>query len=600
MASELVDTNYNEVDSELRLKIVDSALRITAFAAPFISFLILVASYLNEELNLRTWLICAYPLVFPILVLLKNKLSLQIRGTVFLSLMMLMGFLVLFRGGISIAQAALQLWILLIAALLFGVRGVAVTLLINLTGFAVAGYLVINGLSPTFTDSMWNPEYPLVWVRGGIVLALFGGASAFAVAKIVNQLERDKNKLKQSLAREQQQRIALEEAKTENQQAQEALANAQRTEALGKMASGIAHDFNNALTIIMGSAEIAMLDTTNNKQVEKSLNSIVRASSSAAELTRSLLSFGRKDPTQETPVEVNSLIKALKKPLSRLLPDDINLTVSIAEPVTIVVDKAGLEKTLFNLIANSSESIKGSGEISLKCESITVANGTAGIPPGEYAKLSVLDNGEGIDAKLKDKIFEPYFTTKEASAGAGLGLALLQSLMNEAGGHITFTSELGEGTEFSLYFPIVADSEKHSAANGQLPAGGSPNSDAQILLVEDNAEVLSTMTDTLSNAGYKVTRANDGNEAIEKLEHNEFDLLCIDGVIPGISSANVIEEYRKRCPDCPIVVCSGYIEEELLIRGIKTGELGYLRKPYRSQQLLDTISKELASSKLSS
>lgn len=598
MATEPVSISDSVEDTELRLRIINSALRVTAFAAPFISILILGSSFLNDNLDLRTWLLSAYPLVFPVLVLLKNKLSLQVRGTVFLSLMMLMGFLVLFRGGISIAQAALQLWILLIAALLFGVRGVVITLLINLSGFAVAGYVVVNGMLPPFSESMWNPDYPSVWLRGGIILALFGGSSAAAVAIIVNQLEQEKNKLKQSLAREQQQRLSLEIARNENQQAHEALANAQRTEALGKMASGIAHDFNNALTIIMGAAEIAMLDSSNNKQVEKSFNSIIRASSNAAELTRSLLSFGRKDPIQKSVVEVNALISGLEKPLVRLLPEDITLSVRNSEPAIIAVDKAGLEKTLFNLIANSKESIKGSGEISLSCECVTIASETSGIPPGEFAKISVADNGEGIDTKLKDKIFEPYFTTKEASAGAGLGLALLQSLMNEASGHITLSSEVGQGTEFNLYFPIVLENEKLEETAVHENISSTQQLDALILLVEDNAEVLSTMADTLIGEGYKVDRALDGNEAIKKLDDNEFDLLCIDGVIPGISSANVIDAFRDRFPNQPVIVCSGYIEEELLIRGIKTGELGYLRKPYRSQQLLDTISAELASRKL--
>ncbi|MFK7865269.1 MAG: response regulator [Pseudohongiellaceae bacterium] len=591
------DIDSNE--AELRSRIVNSALRITAIAAPFISLLILASSFLNDELNLRTWLLCAYPLVFPVLVLLKDKLSIKQRGTVFLSLMMLMGFLVLFRGGISIAQAALQLWILLLAALLFGTRGVIITLAINLSGFAVAGYAIVNGLLPPFADSMWNPDYAAVWIRGGSILALFGGSSAIAVAIIINELERDKNQLRESLTREQSQRKALEDAKNENLQVQQALANAQRTEALGKMASGIAHDFNNALTIIMGSAEIAKLDSTNIPQVEKSLNAIVKASVNASELTRSLLSFGRKEPTQKSIVEVGELISNLEKPLRRLLPEDITLTVSHKDSTTVEIDKSGLEKSLFNLIANSKESIEGSGEIVLRSRSVLVSTDTPEIPAGHYAVITVADSGKGIESEVKNKIFEPYFSTKEAATGAGLGLALLQSLMAESEGHITLSSELGKGTEISMHIPIAAQPSESTAAATLQTVDSSATENALILLVEDNAEVLSTMSDTLTGAGYRIVRAQDGREATEQLKKNHFDLLCIDGVIPGTSSAKVIEAFRKNQPEHPVVVCSGYIEEELIIRGIETGELGYIRKPFRSQELLDTIKQQLASIELS-
>lgn len=586
-------------DTELRLRIVNSALRITAVAAPFISLLILLASFLENELNLRTWLLCAYPLVFPILVLLKDKLTIKVRGTVFLSLMMLMGFLVLFRGGISIAQAALQLWILLIAALLFGSKGVIITLLINLSGFAVAGYVVVNGFLPPFSGSIWNPEYAVVWIRGGSILALFGGSSAIAVASIVKQLESDKNELRESLVREQTQREALEKAKHENLRVQAALADAQRAEALGKMASGIAHDFNNVLTIIMGSAEIAKLDSANTDQVEKSLSSIIKASSNGAELTRSLLSFGRKDPYQKSLVEMNELLDGLEKPLRRLLPDDISLTINHKSSATIDIDRSSLEKALFNLVANSKDSIKGGGKISVSSQSVILKNDTEEVPAGEYGLITVADSGEGIDSEIMNKIFEPYFSTKDADAGAGLGLALLQSLMAEAGGYIKLSSEPGIGTEISLYLPIAMKPKKATFTQESKSSSTLTETGASILLVEDNLEVLSTMADTLKGAGFEVHKAKDGDAAIEKLKQARFDLLCVDGVIPGSSSASVIEEFRRKQPAHPVVVCSGYIEEELVIRGIETGELGYIRKPFRSAQLLETINEQLTLSKLS-
>lgn len=582
---------HNSPDNELRLRIANNAIRLTSFVAPIASLLLLVSFFASNEFNLRGWLIFASPLLFPLLLLVKDRLSLKVKGSLYLGLMLIIGIMVLFRGSVAIAQASLHLWILLFAGLIFGVRGVFVTLLISLIAIAIAGYFVTTGITPPISEILWNPALPNVWIRSGIILALFGGSCAITVAVLVNQLEQETIKLRQSLAREQEQRQALEIVKGDYLQAQNDLADAQRVEALGKMASGVAHDFNNSLTIIMGSAEIAQLDPSNTAQVDKSLKSIVRASTNAAELTRSLLSFGRKDPTRKVIVEVKSFIAALAESLSRLLPEDIELRISDAESANILVDKTGLEQALFNLVANSKDAIVGAGQISIGSKCLTLDNDQGELTPGKYVVISVSDDGAGIQQDMKSRVFEPYFSTKKISNGKGMGLALLQSLIMDTEGHIQLESEYGHGTTISLFIPIAQPEEKVAALPSVNELMQVDTKELSILLVEDNAEVLATTADTLSNTGFKIFQCADGNAALTAIaeEGSKFDLLCVDGVIPGASSAQVIESFKNKHPNSPIIVCSGYIEEELIVRGIKTGELGYVRKPYRSQELISTI-----------
>ncbi|MFT4886590.1 MAG: signal transduction histidine kinase/CheY-like chemotaxis protein [Pseudohongiellaceae bacterium] len=505
--------------------------------------------------------------------------------------MLLIGIMMLFRGSVAIAQASLQLWILLLAGLIFGVRGVLVTLFINLTAIAVAGYAVTTGLTPPISEVLWNPALPNVWIRSGLILALFGSSSALTVAVIVNQLEKETNLLRQSLAREQEQRHALEVAEKDYLQAQNDLADAQRIEALGKVASGVAHDFNNSLTIIMGSAEIAQLDPSNTAQVDKSLKSIVRASVNAAELTRRLLSFGHKDQAKEVNIEVKSFIAALTESLSRLLPDDIALRITDAESANILVDKPGLERALFNLVANFKDAIVGAGQIFIGSKSLILTSNRGEVTAGEYVVISVSDDGAGIQQDIKSSDCESYFNTKKIGNGKGMALALLQSLIQDSRGHVQLESGCDQGTTVSLFFPIAEPKEKAAATPSVDDLIQVDTKELSILLVEDNAEVLATTADMLSQTGFEIFQCASGDAALAAIddEARKFDLLCVDGVIPGASSAEVINAFKHRRPSSPIVVCSGYVEEELIVRGIKTGELSYVKKPYRSQELISAI-----------
>lgn len=579
----------------LQGSILRSAIRIVAIGAPLVSVIIAVNAYLEDNLNLRTVLLCIYPLVFPLLWATQDWFSQSRRASIFLGLMLFMSFLLQVRGGLTFSHASIVLWILLLAGLIFGLRGVMLALSVSLATLGIAAYLLASGIAPPIDLWMWSYDNPEYWIRAAIVLALFGGTSASAVVYIVQRLDKETRSLSASLEREKRQRTELEKTKLEKENAIRALADAQRIEALGRLASGVAHDFNNSLTIITGSAEAAQLEPGLPDNVVSSLDAIKRASLQAADMTRSLLAFGRKDPTKLEYVEVGELLNGMSESLRRLLPEDISFRISEVTQAIVQVDRGELERALLNLVINAKDSIDGQGEIIAGCRSIEMTEDSMK-KPGTYVEIWVKDNGKGMPDEVKAKVFEPFYTTKPVGKGTGMGMAILHGVIKEAGGDIKIESSVGAGTTVSLHIPQVDQPVTETPAKlSAVKYHGIAGRIVSILIVEDNPDVLKVTAKTIENAGYAVSRAADGDAALKLIKNSstQFDLLCIDGVIPGTSSAKVIEFVQQNHPDMRIVVCSGYIEEELLRRGIRTGGLAYVKKPYLSSELLGRIRDEL-------
>ncbi len=536
-----------------------------------------------------------YTLVFPGLWLLRNKLRFDIMASAFLAALLGLGFILQLRGGLNFSSASIQLWVLLLAGLVFGVRAVIAATAVSLLGFALAGAAILNGWVPPVETSFWNQNEPVVWLRAGLLLGIFGITSALAVASTIARMDQETKQLRASLARETAQLRALELAEKEQAKSRDALASAQRVEALARLASGVAHDFNNSLTIITNSAEIAQYQLDNPEKLQRSLSLIQNTALSAAKMTSSLLAFGRKDPNKKEIICVQPLIEALSENLLRLLPKDIRLEVKTLPAGNVLMDRNQLERALLNLVINARDAIGQNGIIEVGCK---LAAADAANPENlkSNALLYVKDNGMGMTNEVKSKLFEPFFTTKKSGSGIGLGMALLQSLVSDVDGHIEVTSEVGAGSTISIFLPNTQSEitpTKPAALNVKKP---NPNLlHARILLVEDNPDVLATSSETLERSGYLVTAASNGDDALKIVLNPElqFDLMCIDGVIPGASSGEIINQVRRLRPGTPIVVCSGYIEEELVLRGIRAGELAYISKPYSGDYFLRIINQEL-------
>ena len=583
--------------SGLRYQVLSSALGITAVTAPLVAAMIIVREQLAGGPNAITLVLSGYTLCFPALWLLKPRLRPRTQGASYLGLMLVMVFAIQLRGGVSAGVSAIILVFVMLSGILFGTRGMLLGLVATMSMYALAGFAVVGGYVPPPSLAMWDPDLAGVWVRSGVVLTLFGSAAALAVMFVVTRLEHEAALLRQALAREHEQRAALERAEQERERAQEAVASAQRVEAIGRLASGVAHDFNNTLTVILAAAELARRSPGLSERVRSSLQDISEACRHAAELTRNLLTLGRRDAPQPRVVDVGELVQSFAGAARRVLPGDIELCVRASPGARAWIDRTQLERALLNLVVNARDAIERAGNIDVDIGVEPAGNANPPVPAGNYVVIRVRDDGKGMDAEVRGHLFEPFYTTKAAGHGTGMGLALVHSIVTDADGHVRLDSAPGRGTTVTLYLPLVATSAQAPSAQRDAPtlATGARSGGRSILVVEDDPGVRASIVQLLRDAGFAVEQAADGTSAIGLLcdPSHAIDLLFIDAVIPGASSAEVIETARTRRAGIGIIVCSGYVEEELLRRGIRTGEIACVRKPFTSAELLGTVRLEL-------
>jgi signal transduction histidine kinase len=579
----------------LRARVLSTAVAISAVAMPLMSCIMVMELAARDRLTLRTFIPCAITVCFPALWLLSGRLSVRGTSSAFLALLLMMAFVVQSHGGITVTAAALQLVVIVLSGLMFGPRGAAAGLLASLACFAIAGGLVVGAYVAPIDFSLWNPLESEVWIRSGVSLLLFGATAVLAVVYIVQQLERETLLLRATLGREQRERVRREQAESERAMASHALVEAHRLEALGRLAGGVAHDFNNVLTVILSATHHALGNNGVSPSMRESLDDINRAAGRAASLTRELLVLGRKDLAAPRVIEVAELLARLRSTLRRLLPSDVALVIDRFAAGRVTIDPAQLERVLLNLVVNARDAIAGAGQIEIQSSIESLCDGQHGLAPGRYVCLSVADDGSGIDDSTRQRLFEPFFTTKPGGKGSGLGLAMVRAFVLEAGGQVVVSSSAGAGTTITLCLPAedaATPSEPAIEPEGPVSA---PRAGRSILVVEDDRNVRAAIVASLTRAGYVVHEAGDGHGAFELLndERLALDLLCVDGVIPGIGAQKLIEKARARVPALGVVVCSGYVDEELLRRGIQTGKIACVRKPFTPQELLECISGQL-------
>lgn len=589
----------SSVSAELGTRVVRRTVQLGAIAGPFAAALVLLQALRSDSLTITTLVMCFYTLSFPLLWVFSRRVNYKLVGSLFIGLVMLMTFLVQIRSGPYASQAPLQLLTLVLAGLIFGKRGVYVALILNLSLFSLAGVLLLNEIVPSGVALFFDPASAIVWIRSAAIMVLFGGGSAWAMVFTIEKLQEETAKLREALAREQAQLENLARAEKEKQDALQAVAEAQRVEVLGRLASGVAHDFNNSLTVIMTSTEMAQRDPNLSARVVKLLASIKKASLQAAEMTKSLLALGRKDPARLTAVAADAVINSMFEAITRLLPEDIKFSIAETTPAKIMVDRVQLERLILNMVINAKDAVSTNGEITIGCRQVRLIKELSGLNEGFYVQFSVRDNGRGISAEALEHIFEPFYSIPTDDERTGMGMALLHSFALESGGKVEIDSTEGLGTKVFLYLPEATGEIPAIAEKLKATSLSKVEADYTILVVEDNPDVLKSTSDTLTSAGFKVLQATDGDAALTIIDDEDttFDLLCIDGVIPGASSARVIQQVQKQLPEVRIVVCSGYIEEELILRGIRTGDLAYVRKPYLIDELLDCINEQLAVTK---
>ncbi len=367
---------------------------------------------------------------------------------------------------------------------------------------------------------------------------------------------------------------------------------AQKMEAIGRLAGGVAHDFNNLLTVITGYAEISLLNQTDaNDPLQKNLKEIVKASERAANLTRQLLAFSRKQVIQPVLLNLNDSISDISKMLQRLIGEDIELvTLPDKDLDTVKADPGQIEQVLMNLAINSRDAMLHGGKLTIETANVYLDQAYASqhidVKPGPYVLLAISDTGTGMDAETQARIFEPFFTTKDKEKGTGLGLATVYGIVKQNNGHIWVYSEPGRGTTFKVYLPQFRRAAV--PANLRLPTQPVTGGTETILVVEDEAPVRKLVYYTLQEKGYTILEAENGPDAVQLCQQHlePIHLLLTDVVMPGgLVGSQLTRALLLLHPEMKVLYMSGYPDKSIIHHGILADGNAFLQKPFTPTSL---------------
>jgi two-component system, cell cycle sensor histidine kinase and response regulator CckA len=372
------------------------------------------------------------------------------------------------------------------------------------------------------------------------------------------------------------------------------LVQAERLEAIGQLAGGVAHDFNNVLLVIRGYSSVLLAALDDPQQIED-VEEIAKAADRAADLTRQLLAFGRRQVLQPRLLSVVEVVRGLESLLRRSLREDIDFALELADMLPpIIADPAQMEQVLLNLVVNARDAINGPGSVHVAVEEALLTGGEDGISPplpvGNYIALSVSDTGSGIDETVLPHIFEPFFTTKEDGVGTGLGLSTVYGIVAQSGGGVEVRALDGGGTAFVVYLPVATGALDErsfgSGAYSSLPTGIET-----VLLVEDEEPVRELVRRVLEGAGYLVLAASCPSEAERLLaENDEIDLMLSDVVMPEMSGYDLALKVRERRPEIRLLFMSGYAHR---VSGADAVDGELLKKPFAPEQLARAVRNAL-------
>ena len=385
----------------------------------------------------------------------------------------------------------------------------------------------------------------------------------------------------------------------ERDQLQSQLAQAQKIEAVGRLAGGVAHDFNNMLSVILGFTELALLSTPEGTPLHDDLLEIQKAGERSGSLTRQLLAFARRDPATPRVVDLNVAVHDMLTMLRRLIGENIRLGFTPdAARACVRIDPTQVDQILANLCVNARDAIVGVGSIDIRIAHVSLSAEYCalhpGASPGDYVRLSVRDSGAGMSAEVMSHIFEPFFTTKGLGQGTGLGLATVYGVVKQNDGYIEVASDAGRGTEFLIYLPVV-----HDAAPGadRAAPGAHKQGAGTVLLVEDEPSVLQLTKRVLEHCGYDVLPAASPHEAMAtaRARGGRIDLLLTDVVMPEMNGRQLADALRAEWPDIKCLFTSGYTSDLMADHGVVGEGLAFLRKPWTRDELATRVHDLLAS-----
>jgi PAS domain S-box-containing protein len=387
---------------------------------------------------------------------------------------------------------------------------------------------------------------------------------------------------------------------TDSKRAEEALAareeqlrQAQKMEAIGRLAGGIAHDFNNLLTTIRGYAQLLIGSYEREDQRHANVVELEKAAGRATLLTRQLLAYSRKQMLQQSAVDLNAVVADMDGMLRRVISEDVRLVTRLGDDLgCVLADRTQIEQVIMNLCLNARDAMPLGGDLMIETREVEV-DGDDGVSPGSYVVLSVSDTGSGIDPETQRHIFEPFYTTKRHGEGTGLGLSTVYGIVTQSGGKITVDSESGRGTTFTVHLPRVEQPAEEPVGHVSAPAmlTGSET----ILVIEDEEGVRELIRTVLEIAGYQVLTAGSAREALALAETHTgpIHLVVTDVVMPEMSGVEVARRLRALRPALGVLYVSGYTEDDVIRRGVLASSVTFLEKPFTPEDLTAKVRQVL-------
>ncbi|HEX9393910.1 MAG TPA: ATP-binding protein, partial [Gemmatimonadales bacterium] len=377
---------------------------------------------------------------------------------------------------------------------------------------------------------------------------------------------------------------------TEQRLLQQQLVQAQKMEAVGRLAGGIAHDFNNLLTVISSYSDLLLEDLARDDPRRDDVEQVRKAAEGAAALTRQLLAFSRQQVLQPRVVSLNVVVGDLRKMLQRVIGEDVDFAAILAPELRAVkADVGQIEQVLMNLAVNARDAMPTGGKLTVETTNVELDTDYTrthhAAAAGHFVMLAVTDTGTGMDEATQAKIFEPFFTTKGPGKGTGLGLATVYGIVKQSGGFVWVYSEVGHGTSFKIYLPQVA--EAADAHRAQAPAPAMSRGTETVLVVEDAPAVRAVTRQVLERQGYTVIEAAGGDAALQlaAAHAGPIHLLLTDVVMPGLSGRQVAERLAIRRPEMRVLYASGYTDDSIVRHGILEEGIAYLQKPFTPESL---------------
>jgi PAS domain S-box-containing protein len=392
-------------------------------------------------------------------------------------------------------------------------------------------------------------------------------------------------------------------------QAESLLRQAQKLDAMGKLAGGVAHDFNNRLLVIIGYSELIKSQLPPGSLLVPQVDMVIGSATQAAELSRQLLAYSRRQVLLPRPFDLNRTVNNVCRMLDRLVGETILLETRLEAKRSAFSDPGQIEQVILNLAINARDAMPEGGCLTLETADVTIAappeapaladrsGGVAALAPGDYVKLIVRDTGTGIADDVISHIFEPFFTTKGPGKGTGLGLSMVEGIVRQSGGAIDVSTRLGEGTRIDVYLPCTSSVPEQPAPASHVGSYG--RGLGTVLVCDDDEAVRKLVVDVIAVRAYHVLQAANGNQAIDLAVQHEgrIDLLVTDVVMPGLGGVELADELRKRDPDLCVLYLSGYIDRLELLYGSLNSRTRFLSKPFVPAQLIQMVAAILDSAR---